>query len=107
MFFKMFKKDMKNEVGLNIILFIFIASAILLSIVSATILYLLFTPASKTFDICKCPGYTQSIVVPASLEESAKEEFDKYWESNEKVRIFLSGGCVMVTAKETGCLIIQ
>ena len=89
MFFKMFKKDLKNDVGLNIILFIFIVSAILLSIVSATVLYLLFTPESKTFDICKCPGYTQSVVVPASLEEKAKAEFEEYWNSNEMVGSFV------------------
>ena len=61
MFFKMLKNDLKAHKGLNIILFFFIISASIISVVAANLMYMELVGRARTDKICNIANIVVNI----------------------------------------------
>ena len=78
MFFKMLKNDLKAHKGLNIILFFFIISASIISVVSANLMYMELVGRARTDKICNIANIVVNINTGMGrLEE--KEQLLRNW----------------------------
>ncbi|MBP5606814.1 MAG: FtsX-like permease family protein [Lachnospiraceae bacterium] len=85
MFFKMLKNDLKARKGLNIILFIFIISASIISVVAANLLYTEVVGRSRTDKVSNIANVVFNVNIGAgSLPE--KEEVLKAW-MDESIKV--------------------
>ena len=61
MYFRMLKKDLKDKVALNIVLFIFMIIAAALLVTSAGFIYTFFIGTNETYDKCKTSDFIFTI----------------------------------------------
>lgn len=78
MFFKMLKKDLKNDIGLNIMLFLFISISAVLSVASLMIIYLFFMPYTRTFDACNTSQIVYAISTMDTLTDEIVPKYTEY-----------------------------
>ena len=84
MFFKMLKNDLKAHKGLNIILFFFIISASIISVVAANLMYMELVGRGRTDKICNIANIIANINTGAGRVEE-KEQLLRDWMENSSM----------------------
>lgn len=89
MFFKMLKKDLQMKKGLNVILFLFMAVASVLTVVSAIQVYTYLAGKERTYDICKSSDFY--LIQSAYSDKGAiqTDKCEKWLDDNEKVSSYV------------------
>lgn len=89
MYLRMLKKDLKDKVGLNIVLCIFMIIAATLLVTSAGFIYTFFVGAEKTYEKCNTSDVIFTVQKSISDEEGQRKKIkdilDKYPEISETV----------------------
>ncbi len=85
MFFKMLKNDLKAHKGLNIILFFFIISASIISVVAANLMYMELVGRGRTDKICNIANIIANVNTGAGKVEEKEQLLRDWMENNSMV----------------------
>ena len=85
MFFTMLKNDLKSHKGLNIILFIFILSASVVSVIAANLMYMEITGRTSTDRISNIANAVVNVNVGVGNFDEKKETLAKWAEDNSLI----------------------
>ncbi len=95
MFFKMLKKDLQMKKGLNVILFLFMAVASVLTVVSAIQVYTYLAGKDRTYDLCKSSDFYLIQSVYSNEGEIQTNKCVEWLDGNEKVSSYVQGEVVL------------
>ena len=104
MYLNMFKRDLKDQKGLNAVLFVFMIAAAVAMVTGITLVYSLLVGQDKTYEMCNSTDFVGIIDQDMTDKEGFRQEFyDKYMSypySTELYRrevVVLPAASVMVT----------
>ena len=85
MFFKMLKNDLKAHKGLNIILFIFIVSASIISVMASNLLYATIAGRNNTSEITKVANIRVNCNIGMGSFDEKKEALEEYMKQSDMI----------------------
>ncbi|MCR5251538.1 MAG: ABC transporter permease [Lachnospiraceae bacterium] len=88
MFFRMLKNNLKENKGLNIILFFFIIGASIVSVIAAALLYVQFVGLPQTSLLCNAPNIIINTAVGMGSFEEKGEALCEWAQNNPMIRDF-------------------
>lgn len=80
MYFRMLRRELKDKIGLNITLFVFMILASAFIVVSTHLLYSSFVGSENTYEICNTSDITMIAQNSISDKEGQREEIKAFWE---------------------------
>ena len=85
MFFKMLKNDLKAHKGLNIILFIFIVSASIISVMASNLLYATIAGRNNTSEITNVANIRVNCNIGMGSFDEKKEALEEYMKQSDMI----------------------
>ncbi len=95
MFLKMLKKDLQMKKGLNAILFVFMAIAAVLTVVSAIQVYAYLAGKEHTYDLCKSSDFYLVQSVYSNKGEIQTDKCVEWLDDNSKVSSYVHGEVIL------------
>ena len=79
MYLNMFKRDLKDQKGLNAVLFVFMIAAAVAMVTGITLVYSLLVGQDKTYEMCNSTDFVGIIDQDMTDKEGFRQEFyDKF-----------------------------